>query len=78
MKRQRVFAGWAIALLASALLPLWSVARRIAENPLGRYVDADGHWTFDVYAHFARSWFPIALGVSALALACLFLDRERD
>ena len=78
MKRQRVFAGWAIALLASALLPLWSTTRRITENPLGRYVDADGRWTFEVVTHFARSWLPIALGVSALALACLFLDRERD
>lgn len=76
MNRRHVLAGWLIGLFAAAIMPLWAMAERIRENPLGRYVTPEGSWTADVYVRFFWSWLPIAVGVSVLAFACLFVDRR--
>jgi hypothetical protein len=79
MKRGWVVAGWLAALVAAALPALWSAARKIEENPLGKYVDAaTGAWTARVYWHFLMYWLPIAVPVSLLALACMFLNRPAN
>jgi len=76
VKRAWVVWGWLAAMLASALPALWATAQRIAENPLGKYVDpATGAWLPHVYGHFFTLWLPVAAPVSVLAFACLFLNR---
>jgi hypothetical protein len=74
----RIVEGWLLALAASALPALWATRRKIAENPLGRFVDENGDWTAEVYWQFLQWWLPIAAAVSLLALACMFLDRSAD
>ncbi len=78
MKRSWIAGGWLAALIASALLPIWTLSDRIARNPLGQYVDAEGNWTGHVYAMFFSWWLPIAVAVSLLALACMYLNRPAD
>ena len=79
MKRSWIVGGWGFALLASALLPLSWVADRIERNHLGKYVDPEtGAWTPHVYWQFLYWWLPIAVPVSLLALACMFLNRPVD
>jgi hypothetical protein len=71
-----IVGGWSLALLASALLPIWVIAGRIERNHLGRFVDPEtGAWTPEVYSLFLAWWLPIAVPVSLLALACMFLNR---
>ena len=79
MKRGWIVGGWGFALLASALLPLTSLADRIERNHLGKYVDPEtGSWTIEVVRTFLDWWYPIAVPVSLLALACMFLNRPAD
>ena len=79
MKRGWIVGGWGFALLASALLPLTSLAARIERNHLGKYVDPEtGSWTIEVVRTFLDWWLPIAVPVSLLALACMFLNRPAD
>jgi len=79
MKRGWIAWGWQFALLAAALPAIWSTAEKIETNPLGKYVDAaTGAWTARVYWHFLYFWLPIAVPVSLLALACMFLNRPGD
>jgi hypothetical protein len=79
MKRSWIVGGWLIALAASALPAWWVLAERIEENRLGLFVDpATGAWTALVYWRFLQWWLPIAVPVSLLALACMFLNRPRD
>ena len=79
MKRGWIVGGWGFALLASALLPLTSLADRIERNHLGKYVDPEtGSWTIEVVRTFLDWWLPIAVPVSLLALACMFLNRPAD
>ena len=79
MKRGWIVGGWGFALLASALLPLTSLADRIERNHLGKYVDPEtGSWTIEVVRTFLDWWLPIAMPVSLLALACMFLNRPAD
>jgi hypothetical protein len=74
-----IVGGWGFALLASALPPLWSLAGRIERNHLGKFVDPEtGAWTAHVYWQFLYWWLPIAVPVSLLALACMFLNRPED
>jgi len=76
MKRSWIAGGWFVALVASALLPLWVLAGRIERNHLGRFVDPEtGAWTTQVYSQFLSWWLPIAVPVSLLALACMVLNR---
>jgi hypothetical protein len=70
--------GWLIALTASALPVAWALAGRIERNPLGKYLDADGVWTVQVYWQFLAWWLPIAVPVSLLAFACMYLNRRAD
>ena len=78
MTRGWIVGGWLVALTAS-LLPVIQATQRLAErNPLRAYVDpASGAYTAQLYWQFARWWLPIAVPVSLLALACMFLNRER-
>ena len=79
MKRSWVIGGWLFALLASALPVLWFMAGRIEHNHLGKFVDPEtGAWTAQVYTQFFTWWLPIAVPVSLLALACMFLNRPAD
>ena len=79
MKRSWIVGGWLIALLASAILPWSAVSERIKENRLGLFVDPEtGAWTALVYWRFLQWWLPIAVPVSLLALACMFLNRPAD
>ena len=79
MKRSWIVGGWLIALIASALPPLWFIAERVERNHLGKFVDpATGEWTGQVYAQFLTWWSPIAVPVTLLALACMVLNRPRD
>ena len=79
MKRSWVLVGWFCALFASALPALWTTAQRIELNPLGKYVDATtGAWTAHVYWQFLGFWLPIAIPVSLLAAACMFLNWPAD
>ncbi len=76
MRRGWIVGGWLFALLASALLPGRFLLDRIESNHLGQYVDAEtGAWTAQVPWQFFKWWLPIAVPVSLLALACLFLNR---
>ena len=79
MKRGWIVGGWLFALLASALPVLFFMADRIERNHLGKFVDpATGAWTPQVYSQFLTWWSPIAIPVSLLAIACMFLNRPRD
>ena len=79
MRRSWIVTGWLVALVASALPPMWFLAARIEENPLGKYVDpTTGAWLPHVYWKFLAWWLPIAVPVSLLALACMFLNWPRD
>ena len=79
MKRGWIVGGWLFALLASALPVLFFMADRIERNHLGKFVDpATGAWTPQVYSQFLTWWSPIAIPVSLLALACMFLNRPGD
>ena len=79
MKRSWIIGGWLFALAASALPALWTAADRIQRNPLGKFVDVEtGAWRPQVYWQFFSWWLPIAVPVSALALACMFLNRPAD
>ena len=79
MKRGWIVGGWLFALLASALPVLFFMADRNERNHLGKFVDpATGAWTPQVYSQFLTWWSPIAIPVSVLALACMFLNRPRD
>ena len=74
-----IVGGWLIALLASALLPIWNLADRIERNHLSKYIDPEtGAWTPHVLWTFLGWWLPIAVPVSLLALACMFLNRPGD
>ena len=78
MKRAWVVGGWAVALLASALPVAWVLAGKIERNALGMFVDPQtGAWTPHVYWQFLAWWLPAAVPVSALALACMVLNRPR-
>ena len=79
MKRSWIVGGWLIALLASALPVLWFMKDRVERNHLGKFVDPEtGAWTSQVYSQFLTWWSPIAIPVSLLALACMFLNYPRD
>ena len=53
MKRGWIVGGWLIALLASALPPLWFIADRVERNHLGKFIDPEtGAWTNAVYSQF--------------------------
>ena len=79
MKRGWIVVGWLCAMLASALFPIWEVAERIELNPLGNFVDpATGAWRPRIYWQFLAWWLPIAVPVSLLAGACMFLNWPRD
>ena len=78
LKVSWIVGGWLIALGASALPVLWVLAGRIERNPLGKYVELDGSWTPHVYWTFLAWWLPIAVPVSLLALACMYLNRPAD
>lgn len=76
MKRGWIVGGWLLALLASALPPLWFMAERVEQNHLGKFVDPEtGAWTAQVYSQFLTWWSPIAIPVTLLALACMVLNR---
>jgi len=79
MKRSWIVVGWLFALVASALPVTWFMADRIERNHLGKFVDPEtGAWTAQVYSQFLTWWSPIALPVTLLALACMFLNRSAD
>ena len=79
MKRSWIIGGWLFALLASALPPAWFMAQRIETNHLGKFVDPEtGAWTPQVYSQFLTWWSPIAVPVTLLALACMFLNRPEN
>jgi hypothetical protein len=79
MKRSWIVGGWVLALLASALPPAWFMAERVERNELGQFIDpATGAWTGEVYSQFFTWWSTIALPVTLLAFACMFLNRPRD
>lgn len=72
-----IVGGWLISLAASLLPVLWVLVQRIERNPLGKYVDTvTGQWTWEVYHTFLLWWLPIAVPISLLALACMFLNRS--
>ena len=76
MKRGWIVGGWLFALLASALPALWMSIGLARRNPLDIYVDpATGEPTAQLYWQFVRWWLPIAVPVSLVALACMFLNR---
>ena len=61
MRRGWIVGGWLIALLASALPPLYFIADRVQRNHLGKFVDPEtGAWTSAVYTQFFTWWSPIA------------------
>ena len=79
MKRSWILGGWLFAMLASAIPALWMSADLAARNPLGIYVDPlSGEPRPQLFWQFFRWWLPVALPVSLLALACMFLNRSRD
>jgi len=76
IRRSWIVGGWLIALVSSALPVAWVVAGKIERNPLGKFVDMEtGAWLPHVYATFFEWWLPIAVPVSLLAFACMFLNR---
>ena len=79
MRRGWIVGGWSIAMVASALPPLWFIADRVQRNHLGKFVDPEtGAWTGAVYSQFLTWWSPIAVPVTLLAFACMFLNRPGD
>jgi hypothetical protein len=78
MKRGWIVGGWLFALVASAIPSLWMASDLAERNPLGIYVDDGGAWTAQLYWQFFKWWAPIASAASALALACMFLNRPAD
>ena len=79
MRRSWIVGGWLLALLASVLPALWMSADLAWRNPLEIYVDpATGTPTAQLYWQFVRWWLPIAVPVSLVALACMFLNRPKD
>ena len=79
MKRSWILGGWLFALFASALPALWMSFRLAQRNPLEIYVDPlTGALTPQLYWQFFRWWLPVAVPVSLLALACLFVNRPSD
>ena len=82
MRRRRpirwnwIVGGWLISLVASALPVAWVLAGQIARNPLRKFVDPlTGEWMPHVYITFFQWWLPVAIPVSLLAMACMFLNR---
>jgi len=76
VKRGWIVGGWLLALLASALPPLWMSIGLAQRNPLEIYVDPEtGAPTAQLYWQFVRWWLPVALPVSLVALACMILNR---
>ena len=73
-----IVGGWLFALGASAIPSLWMAADLAERNPLGIYVDVGGAYTPALYWQFLKWWLPIAGAASALALACMFLNRPAD
>ena len=78
MKRSWIVGGWLFALVASAIPSLWMASDLAERNPLGIYVDDSGAYTPQLYWQFLKWWAPIAGAASALALACMFLNRPAD
>jgi len=79
MKRSWIAGGWLFAMIASALPALWMAIGLARRNPLEIYVDpATGAPTAQLYWQFVRWWLPIAIPVSLVALACMFLNWPRD
>lgn len=79
MTRGWIVGGWLFALVASMLPALWTTADLASRNPLGIYVDpVTGAPTLRLYWQFLKWWLPIAVPLSLLALACLFLNRPAD
>jgi hypothetical protein len=79
IKRGWIVVGWLAAMVASALFPLAEMADRIETNPLGNFVDPiTGAWRPRVYWQFLSWWLPIAVPVSLLAAACMFLNWPAD
>jgi len=78
VKRRWIVGGWLIALAGSALPSLWMAADLAQRNPLGIYVDDSGAYTAQLYWQFFEWWLPIAGATSALALACMVLNRRAD
>ena len=77
MRRGWIVGGWGIAMVASALPPLWFIADRVQRNHLGKFVDPEtGAWTGAVYSQFLTWWSPIAVPVTLLAFACMVLTRS--
>ncbi len=76
MKRGWIVGGWLVSLLAAALPVIWYLAGRVAANPLGKYVDEDGNWTWLLYQDFFKGWLAIAVPVSLLALLCMVANRR--
>jgi hypothetical protein len=78
IRRSWIFGGWLVAMAASAGPALVMSADHIRRNPLGKYVDDNGAWTGELYWQFVRWWLPVAIPVSLLALACMFMNRRAD
>jgi hypothetical protein len=78
MNRSWIFGGWLFALVASAIPSLWMASDLAERNPLGIYVDESGAFTRQLYWQFFKWWLPIASAASALAIACMFLNRPSD
>ena len=75
MKRSWIIGGWLVAMFASALPALWMTVDLARRNPLEIYIDpASGSPTAQLYWQFVRWWLPIAVPVSLLAGACMFLN----
>jgi hypothetical protein len=78
MKRGWIVGGWLFALVASAIPSLWMADDLAQRNPLGIYVDDSGAFTAQLYWQFLKWWLPVAAATSALALACMVLNRPAD
>jgi hypothetical protein len=78
VRRSWIVGGWLFALGASAIPSLWMAADLAQRNPLGIYVDDNGAYTAALYWQFVKWWLPIAGATSALALACMVLNRPAD
>ena len=79
MRRSWLVWGWAVALLAAALPAAWLAYGLATRNPMGLYVDpVTGQPTARLFRQFLRWWMSGAVPVSALAMACLFVNRPAD
>lgn len=79
MKRGWIVGGWLFALVASMLPALWTAAELAGRNPLGLYADpVTGTPTLRLCWQFLKWWLPIAVPLSLLALACMYLNRPAD